>query len=139
MEEEQTFFDFREVLWKARRYKWIALFPIVLGLCCAWIYLMLTPGMYESVVVVAVADNSPVSPALGGIVRREQTEESRREEAQRVDGRIHSRPFLEAIVRRMGYAKTPELLLDAAAAARQWRGVPAQEFSATRAGFPTRK
>jgi polysaccharide biosynthesis transport protein len=129
MEEEQTFFDFREVLWKARRYKWLALFPIVLVLCCAWIYLMLTPAVYESVVVVAVADNSPVSPALGGIVRREQTEESRREEAQRVDGRIHSRTFLEAIVSRMGYAKNPELLLDAAAAARQWQGITAEDYA----------
>ena len=52
MEQDSTIIDFREVLWKARRYKWLALFPVVLIVCAAWIYLMITPPVYESTVVV---------------------------------------------------------------------------------------
>ena len=130
MEEKQTIFDFREVLWKARRYKWLVMFPIVLVLCGAWIYLMVTPAVYESAVVVAVdANTPPVSPALGDIVRQQRSDESHLEQAQRVDGRIHSRPFLEAIVNRMGYAKDPVLLLDAEAAARHWQGITTEDYA----------
>ncbi|HMI32162.1 MAG TPA: hypothetical protein VK527_10530 [Candidatus Limnocylindrales bacterium] len=135
MEEEPKIFDVREVLWKGRRYKWLILLPVVLVLCGAWIYLMLTPAVYESAVVVAVAPSTPVSPALSEIVRQQRSEEARKEQAQRVDGRIHSRPFLEAIVNRMGYTKNPELLLQAEAAARHWQGITAEDYATRMAVF----
>ena len=123
MEQEPSFIDFREVLWKARRYKWLALFPFVLIVCAAWIYLMITTPLYESTVVVSVDDNAPVTPALGNLVQQDRSEESRRQRAQRVDSRIHSRVFLESIVNRMGYAKDPEFMYKAAGAAHNWKGL----------------
>ena len=53
--------------------------------------------LYESTVVVSVDDNTPVSQELGSILHSDRNEESRRERGARVDGRVHSRPFLEAI------------------------------------------
>ena len=129
MEQDESVLDFREVLWKARRYKWLALFPIVLLLCAGWVYLMITPPLYESTVIVSVDDNAPVSPALGQIIRPDRSEESRRERAQRVDSKIHSRSFLEAIVSTMGYDKDPELLLQASTAARNWKGITPEEYA----------
>jgi len=124
-EQDQSILDFREVLWKGRRYKWLVLLPIVVVLCGAWTYITITPPVYESTVVVAVDDHGPVSQALTGIVRNDQSEESRRERAQRVDSRIHSRPFLETLVTNMGYNKNPQLMAKAAVAARQWNITPA--------------
>ena len=129
MEQEPSFIDFREVLWKARRYKWLALFPFVLIVCAAWIYLMITTPLYESTVVVSVDDNAPVTPALGNLVQQDRSEESRRQRAQRVDSRIHSRVFLESIVNRMGYAKDPEFMYKAAGAAHNWKGITTEEYA----------
>lgn len=135
MEQDQSILDFREVLWKARRYKWLALLPVVLVLCGAWIYLMVTPPIYESTVVVSVDNNAPVSQALGNIVRQDQSEDSRRERAQRVDSRIHSRLFLESLVNKMGYARNPALLLRASEAARHWQGITTGEYATRIAVF----
>ncbi len=135
MEQEPSFIDFREVLWKARRYKWLALFPFVLIVCAAWIYLMITPAIYESNVVVSVDDRTPVTQALGNMVQADRSEESRHERAQRVDSRIHSRQFMEAIVNRMGYAKDPGLILKAQEEARNWRGITTQEYTMRLAVF----
>ncbi|HYQ95748.1 MAG TPA: hypothetical protein VER38_01915 [Candidatus Eisenbacteria bacterium] len=129
MEQEESVLDFREMLWKARRYKWLALFPVVLLLCMACVYLTITPSVYESAVVVSVDDNAPVSRELGSIVNRDRSEESRRERVQRVDGKIHSRPFLEAIVNRTGFAKNPKLLARASEAAHQWPGITGAEVA----------
>jgi len=117
-QEESSIIDFREMLWKARRYKWLVLLPIVVTLCGAWVYLTITPRLYESTVVISVDSSGPMSQALNGIVRTDnQSEDSRRERAQRVDSRVHSRPFLETIVNTMGYARDPAFLARAAAAA----------------------
>ena len=135
MEQEQSVIDFREVLWKARRYRWLVLLPVVLILCGAWIYLMITPPMYESTVVVSVDDSTPVSQELGSIVRPDRSEDSRRERAARVDGRVHSRPFLEALVNRMGYTKDPELLSRASVEAKKWQGMTTEEYAMRMAIF----
>jgi uncharacterized protein involved in exopolysaccharide biosynthesis len=129
MEQDSTIIDFRELLWKARRYKWLALFPVVLIVCAAWVYLMITTPIYESTVVVSVEGSTPVTQALGNMVQTDRSDESRRERAQRVDGRVHSRGFLQAIVNNMGYAKDPELLAHAAAAAKNWKGVTPDEYA----------
>jgi len=135
MEQDSTIIDFREVLWKARRYKWLARFPVVLIVCAAWIYLMITPPVYESTVVVSVESSTPVSQSLGNMVQTDRSDESRRERAQRVDGRVHSRAFLEAIVNNMGYAKDPELLARATASAKSWKGITPDEYAMRLAVF----
>ncbi|HYQ89171.1 MAG TPA: Wzz/FepE/Etk N-terminal domain-containing protein [Candidatus Binatia bacterium] len=129
MEQDTSILDFREMLWKARRYKWLALFPMVVVLCGAFVYLMITPPLYESTVVVSVDDKAPVSQALGNIVRSDQSEETRRERAMRVDSKIHSRPFLETLVNQLGYARDPALLAKAAVAAKELRGITPAEYA----------
>jgi succinoglycan biosynthesis transport protein ExoP len=129
-EQEQTrILDFREILWKARRYKWLALFPIVLLLCAACVYLMITPQVYESAVVVSVDDKTPVSQDLGSILNRDRRDENRAERVQKVDSKIHSRAFLEAIVTKTGLAKNPKLLAQASEASREMRGVSREEVA----------
>ncbi len=128
-QEESSIIDFREMLWKARRYKWLVLLPIVVTLCGAWVYLTITPRLYESTVVISVDSSGPMSQALNGIVRTDnQSEDSRRERAQRVDSRVHSRPFLETIVSTMGYARDPAFLARAAAAAEKV-GISAADYA----------
>jgi uncharacterized protein involved in exopolysaccharide biosynthesis len=135
MEQDQSILDFREMLWKARRYKWLALLPVVLVLCAAWVYLMITPPLYESTVVVSVDEKAPVSQALGNLVRSDQSEETRRERAMRVDSKIHSRPFLETLVNQLGYARDPALLAKATVAARELRGITPAEYAMRMAVF----
>jgi protein tyrosine kinase modulator len=135
MEPDPSILDFREMLWKARRYKWLALLPVVAVLCAAWVYLVVTPKLYESTVVVAVDDKAAVSPALSNIVRSDQSEETRRERALRVDSKIHSRPFLETMVNQLGYARSPGLLAKAAAATRELPGITPAEYATRMAVF----
>src|SRR2546426_10250950 len=140
MEQDQSVLDFREVLWKARRSKCLALLPIVLLLCLACVYLMITPPLYESAVVVSVDDNAPVSRELGSIVNnRTRSEESRLQRVQRVDVKIHSRPFLDAIANRTGSSKNPRLLALASEAARQWRGLTGAGVPKREGGAPERE
>jgi len=100
---------------------------------------MITPPIYESTVVVSVENSAPVTQALGNMVQADRSEENRRERAQRVDGRVHSRGFLEAIVNNMGYNKDPELLAHAAAAAKNWKGITTDEYAMRLAIFYTGK
>src|SRR6266850_2299005 len=129
--EENTavIIDFRELLWKARRYKWLVLFPVVLVLCAAWIYLLITPKLYESSVLISVDDHTPVSPALGSIVRSDRSDEPRPERALKIDSRIHGRAFLEAIATKLGYTRSPALLLAARTAARRLEGITTEEYA----------
>jgi len=130
MEQDESVLDFREIIWKARRYKWLVLLPIVLLLCAACTYLMITPPLYESAVVVSVDDHSPVSRELGSIVTNQDLgEENRRRRVERVDSKIHSRPFLESIVTKAGYANSPKLLAKAAEASRGMSGITPQEVA----------
>jgi len=135
MEQDLSILDFREMLWKARRYKWLALFPVVVVLCGAFVYLMITPPLYESTVVVSVDDKAPVSQALGNIVPSDQSEQTRRERAMRVDSKIHSRPFLETLVNQLGYARDPGLLAKAAEAVKTLRGITPTEYAMRMAVF----
>src|SRR5882672_3052062 len=129
-QEEGSTLDFRELLWKARRYKWLVLFPIVVVFCGACIFLMITPPVYESTLLVSVDDKNPVSRELGTIVGLEgRNGETNHDQVERVSAKIHSRPFLEAIVNRLGIAKNPALLLQASAAAREWKGITTDEYA----------
>jgi len=129
MEQDQSVLDFREVLWKARRYKWLALFPAVLVVCGAWIYLMFTPPVYESSVVISVDDNTPVSAALAPLVRSDRSDDMRKERVARVDSRVHSRQFLEAMSTKLGYLNDPDLRAQGASAARRWQGITSDEYT----------
>jgi len=128
-EKESSILDFREVLWKARRYKWLVLFPVVLLLCAACIFLIVTPAVYESAIVVSVDDKSPVSKEMSTLMGRGDRYDDVRQRVQRVDGKIHSRPFLEAMVNRTGLAKNHALRLQAASEARNWTGSTVDEYA----------
>ena len=130
-EQESKILDFREVLWKARRYKWLVLFPVVLFLCAACIFLIVTPPVYESAVIVSVDDHSPVSKEMSTLVGRgdRSYDENIHARVQKVDGKIHSRAFLEAIVNRTGLAKNPKLRAQARADARNWAGITVDEYA----------
>src|SRR5262249_37666172 len=58
-----------------------------------------------------------------------QREENVRERMQRVDGRIHSRPFLQALVDRTGLAKNPLLREEAASDVKNVPGVSVDEYA----------
>ena len=132
MEEREgtSFLDFREVLWKARRYKWMVLFPIVLLFCGACVFLIATPPVYESAVVVTVDDHSTVSKDMNALVgRSDRYDDNIRQRVQRVDGRIHSRSFLEAVVNRTGLAKNRKLRQQAEADVKNMPGVSVDEYA----------
>lgn len=130
-EQESSILDFREVLWKARRYKWLVLFPVVLFVCAACIFLIVTPPVYESAVVVSVDDHSPVSKEMNTLVGRgdPRYDENIHERVQRVDGKIHSRSFLEAIVDRTGLAKNPLIRQQAQSEVRNLSGITVDEYA----------
>ena len=122
--------DTRELFWKARRYRWLALLPVVVALCAAFLYLNITTPVYESAVIIALEDRSPVSPALEPLVQSGRVRESMVEKVTRVKNRVLNRTFLESIGDRLGLMRDPNVLATATAAARKYPGVTPQEYAA---------
>ncbi len=130
-QNDPSVLDFRELLWKARRHKWLALLPVVLVLCGTWVYLMLTPPVYESFAVISMDDLPQVSAALAPLVRADGGENPRQKQVLllKMDSRVHSRSFLEVLATRLGYVQNPEFMLEATAAARRWKGITPEEYA----------
>ena len=109
-------FDTREILWKARRYRWMALLPVVATCCAGFIYLKVAAPVYESNVVVTIVDRTQVSAALEPLVRSDRSPgESIIEKITRVRNRILNRSFLESLAERTGFLDNARLRSDAAA------------------------
>lgn len=109
-------FDTREILWKARRYRWMALLPVVATCCAGFIYLKVAAPVYESNVVVTIVDRTQVSAALEPLVRSDRSPgESIIEKITRVRNRILNRSFLESLAERTGFLSDARLRSDAAA------------------------
>lgn len=125
--------DLREIVWRSRRYIWVALLPFVLALCAGLIFMTLATPLYMSYVTVALEDPTRVSAALEPLVREERSRDSRAQRTAELDGRVHSRPFLQSVVTRMGLNSTPEVLSIAALAVRRWPGISAEEFATRKA------
>lgn len=129
METTQQTLDLRDILWRARRYRWLLGLPPVFLICAASVYLAVTKPRYESNVTVAIGDQAQVSPALESFVQANRDQDSPRDRMLLVDNKVHSRAFLETLVQRLGLAQDPEVVMDANEASRRFRGLTADEFA----------
>jgi uncharacterized protein involved in exopolysaccharide biosynthesis len=121
--------DVRDLLFRAKRYGWLLIFPLVACLCGASIYLKVADPVYESHVVVALADRAGVSDAIASLVRPDRSGESPAARAGLVNNKIHSRQFLEELARRVGMLKDPDLVERANNEARRYRGLTGPELA----------
>ncbi len=105
--------DVRETLWRLRHYVWMGLLPIVALLCAGWVYLMVAEKIYESYATMSLNEQPRVSAALEPLVRADRDQERPANRTAELDSRIHSRPFLQSVARRMKLNENPGLLLEA--------------------------
>jgi uncharacterized protein involved in exopolysaccharide biosynthesis len=128
--------DTRELIWKAKRYKWIALLPIVGTLCAAFLYLNVAPAEYESGVIISLEDQARVSEAMQRMVAPGDQQEDMVAKAARVRSRIMNRTFLTAISDRLALGRDPKLLSMGQAAAKKYVGITPEDY-ATRLAVST--
>ncbi len=129
MEPQEQTIDLREVLWTIRRYAWLIILAIEASLCAGAIYYKNSTPVYESQILVAVDDHTPMSSALEPLVRSDRATDNPRERVLTVESKIRGRAFLADIVRRLGLNRDPELLARASIASKQWRGVSPEEYA----------
>ncbi len=121
--------DLQDILWRVRRYRLLPFVPLVLVLCAALIYLRIAKPIYQSYVIVDMGSRATVSSALEPLVRSEREGGDFRANIERLNNRIHSRSFLSHLVDRLGIGRSPELLLEASAAVKRWKGITAEEYA----------
>src|SRR5262245_59103839 len=129
MEQQQTNVDFRDIIWRVLRYRWLLVVPIVIALCAGIIYFLVAPPVYESHVVVALADEVAVSSGMRQLVQPDQDTDTPRERVTLVNSKVRSRRFLEELVRRLGLNKDPDVRHKAMGQARKWGTVSTEEFA----------
>lgn len=130
MEQEATSaVDTREIFWKARRYRWIALLPLVGALCAAFFYINVASPVYESAVIISLEDQAPFSEGVERIVRPSERSEDMVQKVARVRNRVLNRTFLTAVSDRLGLAREPRLLRSGESAARKYPGITAEEYA----------
>jgi uncharacterized protein involved in exopolysaccharide biosynthesis len=129
LEPDSTALDTREILWKVRRYRWLALLPIVTVLCVAYLYLKFATPLYESAVTITLGDRPQVSAALQPLVNSDQPREVLVEKVARVKNRVLNRSFLELICTRLGLNRGPKLVAAARAAVRKYPGITADDYA----------
>jgi len=123
-------FDTREILWKMRRYAWIAIMPVVACSCAAFLYLRLTTPVYQSSVLVTLGNRTQLSAAIEPMVRSDGNRgESVSEQLSRVRNRIMNRSFLQDLARRSGYLEDPRLRAFAAEKVRKLPDITVEEFA----------
>lgn len=131
MEQEKPgALDIHEMVWKARRYLWPALLPIVVMGCAAVLYVKLTVPIYESGVVITLGDRTQMSQAIEPLVRSDRDRESMNEKVAGVQGRVMNRSFLERISNRVGLTAKPEVRLAAGSAAKKYPRVTIEDHAA---------
>jgi succinoglycan biosynthesis transport protein ExoP len=131
-----TVIDTREILWKARRYRWLALLPVVLALCAAFLYLNIADPVYESSVIISLEDQAPVGEQIERMVRPGARIEEMAQKVARVKNRVLNRTFLQAISDRLGLARDPKLMAISIAGARKYPDITPEEY-ATRLAVAT--
>jgi uncharacterized protein involved in exopolysaccharide biosynthesis len=117
--DQASQFDAREILWKAKRYLWIALVPVVLSACAGILYLKIVSKVYESSVVITLDDPAQISAALQPLVSADRAPDQLAEKISRVRTRVLNRNFLDGICDQLGFARDPHLQSEAAALARK--------------------
>jgi polysaccharide biosynthesis transport protein len=135
-QEKGLIVDTKEIVWKAKRYKWLALLPIVGVLCAAFLYLNVAPTVYESSVVISMEDPTRVSEGMERLVRPSAQQEDLIQKMGRVRSRVLNRTFLTAISDRLGLGRDPKLVSMSTAAARKYPGITPEEY-ATRIAVST--
>lgn len=118
--EKPSVVDHHELMWKARRYLWPALLPIVVMACAAVLYVKLTVPIYESSVVISLGDRTQMSQAIEPLVRSDRDRESVNEKVAGVTTRVMNRGFMERISNRVGLTRTPEVQAAAGTAVRKF-------------------
>ena len=129
MEQAETSVDIRDLLWRVLRYRWLLLVPVVVALCGGVIYFLVAPPVYQSHVIVALADQASVSSALEPMVRPDRDTDTPRERVTMVNSKIRGRRFLEELVTRLGLNKDQTIRRKAASQARKWGTVGTEEFA----------
>lgn len=129
MEQQQANVDFRDILWRVLRYRWLLLVPVVVSLCGGIIFFLVAPPVYESHVIVALADEVAVSNSMRQLVQPSQDTDTPRERVTLVNSKVRSRRFLEELVRRLGLNKDPDVRQKAMGQARKWGTVSTEEFA----------
>lgn len=130
MEQEATSaVDTREIFWKARRYRWIALLPLVGALCAAFFYLNVAAPVYESAVILSLEDQAPFSEGVERIVRPNDRNEDMVQKVARVRNRVLNRTFLTAVSDRLGLAREPRLIRSGESASRKYPGITPEDYA----------
>jgi uncharacterized protein involved in exopolysaccharide biosynthesis len=129
MEQQQANVDLRDILWRVLRYRWLLLVPVVVSLCGGIIFFLVAPPVYESHVIVALADEVAVSNSMRQLVQPSQDTDTPRERVTLVNSKVRSRRFLEELVRRLGLNKDPDVRQKAMGQARKWGTVSTEEFA----------
>jgi succinoglycan biosynthesis transport protein ExoP len=129
-QESKSIIDVRELFWKARRYRWVALLPIVLMLCAAFLYLKLATPVYQSGVTISLEDRAPVSQAMEGLVGSPSNRENNMlEKVARVRNRVLNRTFLEAVNDRLGLSRDLRMQAYARAAVKKYPYITPDEYA----------
>jgi uncharacterized protein involved in exopolysaccharide biosynthesis len=128
--ERGSVIDTREILWKARRYRWLALLPVVGVLCAAVLYLRVASPVYESSLVISLEDQAPLSEGVERMVRPSERTEDIVQRVARVRNRVLNRTFLQGVADRLGLSRQPRLLAMGNAAAKKYPGVTPEEYAA---------
>ena len=125
VEPETSTVDWRDLLWKARRYGWLLVLPPVLLLCAAVLYYKFTPPIYTSAILVSVGDKD-VSQTIQNLAGGGDHEVGNPRTI--VESRIQSRGFLATLAERTGLTRSPVLLERAKITSQQSGGVPPEEL-----------
>ncbi len=130
---QNTVFDLRQVLWRARAHIWVLVLPMTTALCVAFVFLAVAVPQYASFVTVAPDDPAEISPALEPLVRSESERGTRAVRMAELDSRIHGRAFLEGVARKVGLHRDPEIVRESILASQVHPEVPAGDFAARKA------
>jgi uncharacterized protein involved in exopolysaccharide biosynthesis len=128
MDPTESLIDFREIIWKARQYRWLILLPIVVSLCGAFLYLKTASRLYESHVVLSVSDRPSVSGSLQSLVSPDRAAARPRERIVQINDRIHQTAFLATLANRLGMSASPELRAEAQSRIAGLEGVSADDL-----------
>lgn len=128
--QTETSFDVRDLLWQARRHRWLIVLPIVACLCGALLFVKVVVPIYQSDIVVSVGERAQLTQGLEALARPDrQGYSSTRDQVSVLDSRIHSRAFLAILVERLNFGSSPAALADAREAVKKWQGVSAEEYA----------
>ncbi len=127
--ERGSVIDTREILWKTKRHRWVALLPLVLILCLAVLYLRVATPVYESSLVISLEDQAQLSEGVERMVRPSERTEDMVQRVARVRNRILNRTFLQGVADRLGFSRDSRLLAAGNAAARKYPGITPEEYA----------